>query len=116
MRFIGRSNYQDELAIDAMANPAGLRQFFGDRFRLEDVLSYKPDVTVDRATPLVIGGTRFSLLPTRGGETDDALLVHMPDHGRAVRRRHPDAVLRRTVHARGQRRGAAGERSTRCMH
>jgi len=81
VRFIGRSNYQDELAIDAMANPAGLRQFFGDRFRLEDVLSYKPDVTVDRATPLVIGGTRFSLLPTRGGETDDAMLVHMPDQG-----------------------------------
>jgi glyoxylase-like metal-dependent hydrolase (beta-lactamase superfamily II) len=81
VRFIGRSNYQDELAIDAMADPAGLRQFFGERFRLEDVLSYKPDVTVDRATPLVIGGTRFSLLPTRGGETDDALLVHMPDLG-----------------------------------
>ncbi|HVQ03869.1 MAG TPA: MBL fold metallo-hydrolase [Burkholderiaceae bacterium] len=81
VRFIGRSNYQDELAIDAMADPAGLRRFFGERFRLEDVLSYKPDVTVDRATPLVIGGTRFSLLPTRGGETDDALLVHMPDSG-----------------------------------
>ena len=81
VRFIGRSNYQDELAIDAMANPVGLRQFFGDRFRLEDVLSYKPDVTVDRATTLVIGGTRFSLLPTRGGETDDAMLVHMPDQG-----------------------------------
>jgi len=81
VRFIGRSNYQDELAIDAMANPAGLREFFGDRFRLDDVLSYKPDVTVDRATALVIGGTRFSLLPTRGGETDDAMLVHMPDQG-----------------------------------
>jgi glyoxylase-like metal-dependent hydrolase (beta-lactamase superfamily II) len=81
VRFIGRSNYRDELAIDAMADPAGLRQFFGDKFRLEDVLSYKPDVTIDRATTMVIGGTRFSLLPTRGGETDDAMLVHMPDQG-----------------------------------
>ena len=81
VRFIGRSSYQDELAIDALADPAGLRQFFGDRFRLQDVLSYTPDVAVDRATPLVIGGTRFTLLPTRGGETDDALLVHMPDQG-----------------------------------
>jgi glyoxylase-like metal-dependent hydrolase (beta-lactamase superfamily II) len=81
VRFIGRGNYQDELALDAMADPAGLRRFFGDRFRIEDVLSYKPDATVDRATPLVIGGTRFSLLPTRGGETDDAMLVHMPDQG-----------------------------------
>ncbi|HSB21977.1 MAG TPA: MBL fold metallo-hydrolase [Burkholderiaceae bacterium] len=81
VRFVGRSNYQDELAIDAMANPDGLRQFFGDRFRLADVLSYKPDVGVDRATTAVIGGTRFNLLPTRGGETDDAMLVHMPDRG-----------------------------------
>ena len=48
MRFIGRGNYQDELAIDAMANPATLRRFFGERFRLDDVLSYKPDVVVDR--------------------------------------------------------------------
>src|SRR5215831_1155784 len=37
VRFIGRSNYKDELAIDALADPAGLRRFFGDRFRLEDV-------------------------------------------------------------------------------
>ncbi|HSC00805.1 MAG TPA: MBL fold metallo-hydrolase, partial [Burkholderiaceae bacterium] len=81
VRFVGRSNYQDELAIDAMANPDGLRQFFGDRFRLADVLSYKPDVGVDRATTAVIGGTRFNLLPTRGGETDDAMLVQMPDRG-----------------------------------
>ena len=50
-------------------------------FRLDDVLGYKPDVTIDRPTELVIGGTRFTLLPTRGGETDDALLMHMPDHG-----------------------------------
>jgi glyoxylase-like metal-dependent hydrolase (beta-lactamase superfamily II) len=81
LRFIGRGNYQDELALDAAGDPAVSRRFFGDTFRLEDVLSYKPDVTIDRATDLVIGGTRFSLLPTRGGETDDALLVHMPDQG-----------------------------------
>lgn len=81
LRFYGRSNYQEELAHDAMANPEMLQRFFGDKFRLDDVLSYKPDVLVDRPTHLVIGGTRFSLLPTRGGETNDALLVHMPDQG-----------------------------------
>jgi glyoxylase-like metal-dependent hydrolase (beta-lactamase superfamily II) len=81
VRFIGRSNYRDELAIDALADPAGLRRFFGDRFRLDDVLSYKPEVAVDRAMPLMVGGTRFNLLATRGGETDDAMLVHMPDQG-----------------------------------
>jgi glyoxylase-like metal-dependent hydrolase (beta-lactamase superfamily II) len=81
VRFIGRDNYQNELAVDAAANPAVLKRFFGDRFRLEDVLTYKPDVGVDRVTPLVVGGTRLTLLPTRGGETDDALLVHLPDQG-----------------------------------
>jgi glyoxylase-like metal-dependent hydrolase (beta-lactamase superfamily II) len=81
LRFYGRSNYREELALAAKANPAMVQRFFGDKFRLDDVLSYQPDVTVDRPTELVIGGTRFELLPTAGGETNDALLVHMPDQG-----------------------------------
>ena len=58
-----------------------LKRFFGDKFRLDDVLSYEPDVMVDRPTDLVIGGTRFRLLPTSGGETTDAMLVQMPAEG-----------------------------------
>jgi len=81
VRFIGRGNYADELALDAGADPATLQRFFGQGFRLDDVLAYKPDVAIDRPTEMTIGGTRFSLQPTRGGETDDALLIHMPDHG-----------------------------------
>jgi glyoxylase-like metal-dependent hydrolase (beta-lactamase superfamily II) len=80
-RFIGRDNYADELAHDALADRATLKRFFGQGFRLDDVLAYKPDVAIDRPTELTIGGTRFSLQPTRGGETDDALLIHMPEHG-----------------------------------
>jgi glyoxylase-like metal-dependent hydrolase (beta-lactamase superfamily II) len=80
-RFYGRSNYREELAHDSLGNPAMLQRFFGDKFRLDDVLGYRPDVRVERPTQLVVGGTRFSLLPTRGGETSDALLVHMPDEG-----------------------------------
>jgi len=80
-RFIGRTNYQDELARDALANPATLQRFFGKEFSLADVLSYRPDVTVDRPTELIVGGTRFELLPTRGGETNDAMLIHMPEQG-----------------------------------
>jgi glyoxylase-like metal-dependent hydrolase (beta-lactamase superfamily II) len=64
-----------------MANPATLQQFFGKEFQLADVLSYRPDVVIDRPTELIVGGTRFELLPTRGGETDDALLIHMPEQG-----------------------------------
>jgi len=81
VRFYGRGNYHAELANDAAGNPAMLQRFFGDKFRLDDVLSYKPDVIVDRDTELVVGGTHFKLLPTRGGETDDALLVQLPDQG-----------------------------------
>lgn len=80
-RFIGRSNYKDEIAKDALANKAMLQRFFGNEFSLSDVLSYRPDMTIDRPTELVVGGTRFKLLPTRGGETDDAMLIDMPDQG-----------------------------------
>ena len=80
-RFIGRGNYAAELAIDASGDPAIGRLFFGSTFRLEDVLSYKPDQAIDRPTSLTIGGTRVALLPARGGETDDAMLIHFPDLG-----------------------------------
>ena len=80
-RFINRVDYKDELAKDATANPAGLRQFFGTRFDLADVLSYHADATIDKPTEITVGGTRFELLPTRGGETDDAMLIQMPDQG-----------------------------------
>src|SRR5438552_4295483 len=81
VRFIGRSNYAAELAHDAAGDPAVMRRFFGQRFKLDDVLAYRPDVSIDRATELTIGGTRFELLPTRGGETEDALLIRLPEHG-----------------------------------
>jgi glyoxylase-like metal-dependent hydrolase (beta-lactamase superfamily II) len=80
-RFMGRGNYAQELEQDAQANPAGLRNFFGKDFRMEDVLGYRPDVSIDRRTELTIGGTRLELLPTRGGETSDAMLIRMPDQG-----------------------------------
>jgi glyoxylase-like metal-dependent hydrolase (beta-lactamase superfamily II) len=78
-RFIGRANYAEELDHDAMGDPQIAQQFFGKGFRLEDVLAYKPDVTIDRLTSLTIGGTRVDLIPTRGGETGDAMLIHLPD-------------------------------------
>ena len=81
VRFVGRDNQAEELAVGASAHEPTLMRFFGRDFRLADVLTYKPDVAIDRPVEMVIGGTRFSLRPTRGGETRDALLVHMPDHG-----------------------------------
>ena len=80
-RFIGRANYAQELANNATATPPVLARFFGAGFRLQDVLDYKPDVPIDRQSELTVGGTRFVLRPTRGGETDDALLIEVPDAG-----------------------------------
>jgi glyoxylase-like metal-dependent hydrolase (beta-lactamase superfamily II) len=81
LRFIARANYTDELALDAEADPATLKQFFGRGFRFDDVLAFRADVTIAEPTEMTVGGTRFTVQPARGGETDDALLINMPDHG-----------------------------------
>jgi glyoxylase-like metal-dependent hydrolase (beta-lactamase superfamily II) len=80
-RFYARENYQKELSI--VLNAPGLfgQRFFGSRFSLEDVRSFKPDITIDRHTEIKIGGTRIEFIPVHGGETHDALLIHFPDHG-----------------------------------
>jgi glyoxylase-like metal-dependent hydrolase (beta-lactamase superfamily II) len=81
LRFYARSNYQEEIAreMDAPGNYAS--QFFGERFSLDDVRSFKPDVTIDGRTNLKIGGTRIELIPAHGGETHDAMFIHLPDEG-----------------------------------
>jgi glyoxylase-like metal-dependent hydrolase (beta-lactamase superfamily II) len=81
LRFYARSNYQEELAreVDAPGNFGKL--FFGERFSLDDVRSFKPDVTIDRPMDLKIGGTRIELIPVHGGETHDAMFIHLPDQG-----------------------------------
>jgi len=80
-RFIGRANYRDELARDALADRVQIKKFFGASFDLDGVLTYRPDTGIDRPTELTVGGTRLVLLPTRGGETEDAMLVQVPDLG-----------------------------------
>ena len=81
LRFYASGNYQEEIARDVGAAGGFDKQFFGERFKLEDIRSFKPDVAVDRRTELRIGGTRVELIPVRGGETHDALFIHLPDHG-----------------------------------
>ena len=81
LRFYARSNYQEEITreVDAPGNFG--KQFFGERFSLDDVRSFKPDVTIDGHRDLKIGGTRIELIPVHGGETHDAMFIHLPDHG-----------------------------------
>src|SRR6266576_3013660 len=81
LRFYARSNYQEEIAreVDAPGNFG--TPFFGERFSLDDLRSFKPDVTIDGHTDLKIGGTRIELIPVHGGETHDAMFIHLPDQG-----------------------------------
>jgi len=80
-RFYARSNYHEEIAREVGA-PGNLdKQFFGERFNLDDVRSFKPDVAIDRRRDLKIGGMRIELIPVHGGETHDAMFVYLPDLG-----------------------------------
>src|SRR5882724_754743 len=81
LRFYARSNYQEEITREANGPRNFGRQFFGERFSLDDVRSFKPDIAIDRRTELKIGGTRIELIPVQGGETHDAMFIHLPDQG-----------------------------------
>jgi glyoxylase-like metal-dependent hydrolase (beta-lactamase superfamily II) len=80
-RFYARSNYQEEIAGDIKAPESIGKHFFGERFNLEDVRNFKPDATIDHPTELKIGGTRIELIPVHGGETHDAMFIHLRDLG-----------------------------------
>jgi glyoxylase-like metal-dependent hydrolase (beta-lactamase superfamily II) len=81
LKFYARGNYHEEVSRELNAPSLFLTRFFGSRFRVEDVQSFKPDITIDRTTEVKIGGTRIECIPVQGGETQDALFIHLPDHG-----------------------------------
>lgn len=81
LHFYARSNYEEEIAHELSAPGVFDKQFFGEAFSLDNVRSFKPDITIDRRTELKIGGTRIELVPVQGGETHDAMFIHLPDQG-----------------------------------
>jgi glyoxylase-like metal-dependent hydrolase (beta-lactamase superfamily II) len=81
LRFYARTNYQEELARELNAPGIFGARFFGERFKLDDMGTFKPDVAIDRATEVSVGGTRFGLIPVDGGETRDAMFIEMPEQG-----------------------------------
>src|SRR6266536_2505142 len=78
-KFYGRGNYQEEFEKEFNGPEVFGKEFFGERFSPDDVLSYKPDVAIDKRTNLNIGGSKFEMIPVRGGETHDAMLVYLPE-------------------------------------
>jgi len=75
VKFYARSNYQEEIAVQLAAPEVFARPFFGDRFEVGELRTFRPDVTIDHKTDLTIGGTHIELIPVQGGETHDALFV-----------------------------------------
>ena len=80
-RFYANSNYREEIAGELNAPESLAKHFFGERFSIDDVRNFKPDATIDRPTELKLGGTRIELIPMLGGETHDAMFIHLPDLG-----------------------------------
>jgi Zn-dependent hydrolases, including glyoxylases len=78
-KFYGRGNYQEEFEKEFNAPEIFGKQFFGERFKAKDVVSYKPDVAIDNRTDVNIGGSTFELIPAHGGETHDAMLIYLPE-------------------------------------
>lgn len=75
---IAQAGYADELANVNAAHPS-FHFFFGRDARGPYTL--EPTRTIARPETLTLGGTRVALYPASGGETGDALLVHLPDTG-----------------------------------
>ena len=81
LHFYARSNYGEEIAREVSAPGVFDQQFFGEGFSLDNLRSFRPDITIDRRTELKIGGTRIELIPVHGGETHDAMFIYLPDEG-----------------------------------
>src|SRR5580704_19488231 len=79
--FYARSNYAEEIAHDLGQPGIFDKEFFGQAFSMDNIQSFKPDVTIDRRTELKIGGTRIELIPVQGGETHGAMFISLPDQG-----------------------------------
>lgn len=77
-RVIAQAHFADELRL---VNDTGVPfpYFFGgEAQRRYEVV---PDQLIDAREVLSLGGTEFVLYPARGGETADALLIHLPAAG-----------------------------------
>jgi glyoxylase-like metal-dependent hydrolase (beta-lactamase superfamily II) len=78
VQVIAQSRYADELRI---VNETGVtfRYFFGGEGQRRYAVT--PNRLVGGRETLTVGGTELVFYPVRGGETDDALLVHLPGSG-----------------------------------
>ena len=77
IQIYGRENYQS--VVDRVLRAHSYKQFRGADFDPRWVSEYAPDVEVSACKEITIGDTRIELIPVTGGETEDAMLIHLPD-------------------------------------
>ena len=75
---IAQSHYAEQL-VRTNSVDVPFHYFFGENARGPYGLS--PQHLVTQQETVVVGTTRFVLEPAHGGETEDALLVHLPEEG-----------------------------------
>ncbi len=75
---IAQAKFADELRL-VNERDIPFRYFFG--FKARPRYEVVPDRLVGSRESLTVGGTEFVLYPARGGETEDALLIHLPAGG-----------------------------------
>ncbi|MCZ6680139.1 MAG: MBL fold metallo-hydrolase [Candidatus Poribacteria bacterium] len=78
LEIYARANYHEEWerVVHSPDNPIYM---FGTDFKKEFLVDYKPDVMIRDCTEVVVGGTRFKLIPIPGGETPDGMFIFMPE-------------------------------------
>lgn len=103
-------------------NGGPYQRWWGRRFRVGAVTDFRADVAIGEPTEVVFGGTRVSLVPSPGGETRDALLVHLPDESVLfggdfimpyLGAPHAEEGPRRRITPNQRERASVGTRSTR---
>lgn len=76
---VTRDNYAEELTR-VVNTPRGFGYFFGADFAPDDVSGFKSDRLIADSQTITVGGTAFDLIPIQGGETEDAMLIHLPKY------------------------------------
>ena len=73
----GRENFQTTL--NRVRRNHTYKQFRSAGYQDDWVKDYAPDVKVAALNTVTIGGTMFELIPAVGGETEDNMLIHVPE-------------------------------------
>ncbi len=77
IKIYGRGNFKG--TVKRILRNHSYQQFRGAGFKDEWVENYQPDIFIDQQTHITIDGTSIELIPVLGGETEDAMIIFIPE-------------------------------------